>query len=146
VAGGGPLALHQRAQRILEPQQVELGRVHLVRELADALERLVGDHGAFAQQREALAAQHRRQAVQADLERRERLSHVVVEVARDVAPLVFLDGQHARGKLAQPGVGRVDSWGHGEAACACRVSRAPMPNERRFSFGRPRKIGAADSR
>src|SRR5205823_8419668 len=70
---------------------------NLAKLLADARR----DLDALGQQRRLRAGHVRLEPVQADVERHQELADVVVELARDVAPLLFLDGEHAIRERAQ---------------------------------------------
>ena len=101
-AGDARLAVGVRAQRRGQPEVVELRRAQAERELAHALERVL--HGiddlvdARAQRR---ARRPGARATQLDLQRGERLTDVVVQIAREPLALLLLHLEQAPRQRAQ---------------------------------------------
>ena len=102
-AGDARLAVEVRAQRRGKAEVVELRRAQAERELAHALERVL--HGVDdlvdARARGELVARAR-DRFQLDLQRGERLTDVVVQVARQALALLLLHFEQAARQRAQP--------------------------------------------
>ena len=101
--GDARLAVDVRAQRRGEAEVVELRRAQAERELTHTLEHVLHGIDAFldTRARRKLARTAARQRLELDFERRERLPHVVVQVAREAAALLFLHLEQAPRQRAQ---------------------------------------------